>query len=318
MSSHLHGFLFVVLGVAFALTPAFATPAQSDVTALVSAARQALGGEAALTAVSTLGISGSFSRRIGPGTTQESFESTWVAPDQFLRVSRRRIDSPIASYEITSFDGFDGDRAIHDLVAPNAPAPVTIPGPPPATPEEAAARKATLLDGKRQVFFASVIPLLISMPPSYGLTVTSAGKERIPGGQADVIDLKRADGKVWRLLVDDRTHLPYQLMWMAKPVVTMTRSYTTTSPVIVGPRGVMSASSLPDPPPMTFPGADPTASLPFVVWTMTIRDYKTADGYTWPRRFTTSYDGKDYEDKRVSRYRINLKVDAAIFKRAVK
>lgn len=319
MSSRLHGFLFLVLGAALALAPVSATTAQSDVMAIVAAARQALGGEAALAAVHTLTIQGSLSRKLGPVATSESVETTVVLPDKFLRISRRLMSSPISSYEITNYDGFDGDALISDIAAPNATHPAVIPGPPPATPEEADARRARLLDRKRQMFLMSMIPLLVAVPAPHSLEMTAAGKTSIPGGQADVIDMKRADGTVWRLLIDEKTHLPFQLMWKAKPIVTMTMTSTTVQRVVVGPTGATSASqgSMPDPV-VSLPAGDPTASLPYVVWTMTIRDYKASEGLNWPRRFTTGYEGKDYEDLRVSRYRANQKVDLKIFDRAQK
>ena len=164
-----------------------------------------------------------------------------------------------------------------------------------------------------------MIPLFVSLPAPHSLEMTAAGKTPIPGGQADVIDMKRPDGTVWRLLIDDKSHLPVQLMWKAKPVVTMTRTSTTTQRVVVGPTGATSPiqGSLPDPV-VSLPAGDPTASLPYVVWTMTIRDYKVAEGLNWPRRFTTSYEGQEYEDLRVSRYRINPKIDLKVFARAKK
>lgn len=306
--------------------PVLAAPSsssQQDVSAIIAAARQALGGEAALAAVQTLTIQGSLSRKVGPVSTSESLESTVILPDRFLRVSRRLVNSPIASYDITHYDGFDGDAIISDIVAPNAPRPVVIPGLPPATPEEADARRTRLLDRKRQMFLTSMIPLFVSLPAPHRLEMTAAGKAPTKEGQADVIDMKRPDGTVWRLLIDDKTHLPFQVMWKAKPIVTMTMTSTTVQGVLVGPTGSTSPvqgtmqGSLPDPV-VSLPVGDPTASLPYVVWTMTIRDYKVSEGLNWPRRFTTGYDGKEYEDLRVSRYRLNPKVDLKIFERAKK
>jgi len=302
--------------------PVLAAPShqsQLDVTAIVAAARQALGGEAALAAVQALTTQGSLTRKLPPVDTSASVESTVILPDRYLRVSRRFMNSPVASFDITDYDGFDGAAVIHEIVAPNSPVPVVIPGPPPATPEEADARRARLLDGKRQMFLRSMIPLFVSLPAPHSLEMTAAGKTPIPGGQADVIDMKRPDGTVWRLLIDDKSHLPVQLMWKAKPVVTMTRTSTATQRVVVGPTGATSPiqGSLPDPV-VSLPAGDPTASLPYVVWTMTIRDYKVAEGLNWPRRFTTSYEGQEYEDLRVSRYRINPKIDLKVFARAKK
>jgi hypothetical protein len=226
---------------------------------------------------------------------------------------------PVGGFEMTSYDGFNGDDVIHAVHAPNSPAPLFIPGPPPGTPEEADARRARLLDSKRQMFLRSMLPLFVLLPTPHASEMTAAGKAPIPGGQADVIEMKRADGTVWRLLIDDKSHLPLQLTWKAKPVVTMIRSSTAVGRVVVGPSGAAFPAQGSTANPVTdLPTGDPTASLPLVDWTMTIRDYKVSEGLNWPRRFTTAYAGQEHEDIRVSRYRINPKVDLKIFEGAKK
>jgi hypothetical protein len=288
----------------------------SDAETLVMSARQALGGEAALAGVTSLTINGSLTQRLSQITTSASYESSWQAPDKFLRISRRTTGGPM-SFTITDYDGFNGDAAIHDVVAPDAPVPVTIPGPQPRTPEEAAAARARSLDAMRSKFFEAVIPLFVIPPGAWRLEVSFAGKAVLDKAQIDVVDIKRADGKIYRLLLDEQTHLPLRLLWKAKPIVMMSTTSRSTSQVTVRPTpgGMEVLSPLPDPVMPNLPAGDPTAGLPYVQWEMAIRDYKVSDGLNWPRRLTTSYGGQEWEDLRISRYRLNPKIDMKIFER---
>ena len=269
---------------------------QKTAADLVAAARAALGGEAALEAVASFTVTGTLVRNIGSSPTS-FLETTCVLPDKFLRVARRNTGGPI-DYEITSYDGLNGDRVIRDTVAPNAPFPVTIPGRPPATQEEAAARAAKALAGARRDFAGLVLPLFVKLP---GVELSAGEPVSVKSGAMDVLVVKHADGTEWQLRLDAKTHLPAEFRWMAMPVVTFSTSATTTS--------------LSAPPPVPKMPDDPTAGLSDVQWVMTIGDYKVTDGVNWPRRLTTMYDGKRWEDIRVSKYRLNPKIDLKIFDR---
>ena len=274
---------------------------QAEVMSLVRAARQAMGGPAALDAITSLAISGTFTRNFGPTVTSSSFETSCILPDKFIRVSRRTTGG-MMSFEITDYEGFDGDRAIRDTVAPNATIPVTIPGPPPATQQEADDWRAKQLDGLRRLFLQIAVPLFVTTPAVYGLELLpGGGKVPAGSGQADVIIVRHQTGAIWRLMLDEQTHLPVQITWSAKPLVSFSTSSVTSS------RGGA------PPAPVSIPTGDPTVGLADVEWAISIRDYKVADGLNWPRRFSTTVAGKTYEDVRVSRYRLNPKIDPKVF-----
>jgi hypothetical protein len=166
-----------------------------------------------------------------------------------------------------------------------------------------------------------VVPLFIAAPASYGIELTAGGKVPLGKGQADAIDLKGPDIGNWRLLLDEKTHLPIKIVWKAKPIVmfsTMMTTTTTTTSTVTTRRGeppVMPAAPPPPPPVMTMPVGDPSANLDPVDWEMTIGDYKVADGLNWPHRVTTTFDGKKWEDTRIGKYKINPKIDPKKFER---
>jgi hypothetical protein len=309
----------VVLGVCFSNPSAQgATPQAGDPAALVAAARQALGGDSILSAISSLTITGSISQDLGPVSTSSSFETTWVAPDKFIRISRRTSGGgPMAIFQISDFEGFRGDAPFRETVAPDAPFPMVIPTPAPATPEEVSAAKARRLEFVRALFFESLIPLVVTPAGPWGLQVGFAGTAVIDKKPADALDIKSVDGRAFRLFLDAQTHLPVRLIWKDKPIVTMSSTTLATTQVIMRPTAAGSeiVSPLPDPIAIAVPKGDPTANLPFVLWEMSIENYKIADGVNWPRRFRTSYAGNKWQDIRISRYRLNPTIDDKVFDR---
>ena len=107
-----------------------------DASPLVAAARLALGGEAALSAITSFSVTGTMMQMRGPNASN-SVDIKCVLPDRFLRVLHQTMDTgPLGSFSVTRYDGFNRDDPIQDVVAPQAPVPVVIPaGPPPRTPE---------------------------------------------------------------------------------------------------------------------------------------------------------------------------------------
>jgi len=289
--------------------------AQSDVAALVSAARQALRGDKTLDTISSLAISGSELSRHGSAAVSASIEISYVAPDRFLRVSQQIVDGPI-SFDITNYDGFSGDEPIRETVAPNSPFPVVISaGPPPSTAEEVAAARAQSLAVRRETFLKTMAPLFVATPAAFGFEMTTGGKVDFNKAATDTLVIKRADGKSWRLLLDASTHLPVAMMWMAKPIVSTSMTTMATATVRTGPGGAPITSRPPDFQPAVLPAGDPTVGLADVQWTMTIGDYKVGDGVNWPRRFRTSVEGKESTDFKVSKYKLNPRIDPRIFQR---
>lgn len=296
---------FLGAGIAVLLLRAGASAQQPDLAALVAAARQALGGAAALGAVQSFAVKGTFTRNLTQITTTATVEISCVLPDKFVRVMRRPMgNGPLAGMEITDYDGFNGTDPIRATVAPNLPFPTMIPGgPAPTTPDEIAAAREKQLNNLRRLFVEGVVPLFVSAPDLYGIAMTAGGTVPLDRGQADAVDMTRSDGTIWRLLLDETTHLPVKMLWQAKPVVV----FSSSSRVAV-PRGQM-----PPPPSITLPSGDPTAGMATVEWQMVIGDYKVADGLHWPHRFTTSFDGKPWEDLTLDKFKINPKIDPKTF-----
>ena len=296
------------VGVAFALlaAPPLRTADQPrDASPLIAAARQALGGDAALNAITSFSVTGTMTRMLGPNASS-SVDIKCILPDRFLRVAHQTMDHPVGSFSVTRYEGFNRDQPINDVVAPQAPMPVVIPaGPEPKTPDEIAATRLRQATTAKRMFVALSLPMLVASFEAYPLTFEAGDPSNLPSGPADVVVAKAADGFTWRVFLDASTHLPVRLSWMARPIVTLSR----TSVASVNSRTGAVASGRPP----EFPAGDPTSGMPDVLWEMTITDYRAADGLNWPHRMTTTVGGNKYEELRLGRFRLNPAIEAKTF-----
>ncbi len=276
-----------------------------DASTLIASARQALGGDAALAAITSFSVTGTMTHMRGPNASS-SVDIKCVLPDRFLRVAHQTMDHPVGSFSVTRYEGFNRDQPINDVVAPQAPMPVVIPaGPEPKTPDEVAAARLRQATTAKRIFVALSLPILVASFEAYPLTFEAGDPSTLPSGPADVVVARAADGFTWRLYLDAKTHLPVRLSWMARPIVTR----STTSMASVNERTGAVASGRPP----GFPAGDPTSGMPDVPWEMTISDYRAADGLTWPHRMTTTVGADKYEELRLGRFRLNPGIDAKVF-----
>ena len=78
---------------------------------LLGAARQALGGDAALAAVKSFTVSGSLARDLGRFGSSSDLEISCELPDKFVRMTHRRMDmGPMGSSDITELQSFRRGR----------------------------------------------------------------------------------------------------------------------------------------------------------------------------------------------------------------
>ncbi len=137
--------LIIVLGSRFqAQTPVSAR----DGAAVLADMRQALGGAAALDAITTLSVRGTVRHTMGRVTKNFSTEFSFLLPDRFLEVRRDTDNSGPMPIDITYYNGFRGDTVIRRTDS-NIPMP---PDPVPSTAAAAAQRERRLLLFQKQEF----------------------------------------------------------------------------------------------------------------------------------------------------------------------
>ena len=189
--------------------PAIGSVAQSkDPAAILAAARQALGGDAKLSAVKSFTATGRTRQVRGDNLVPIEFEIFVELPDKYLRK-----DEVPAQESGPNATGFNGEEFLQD---PPPAAPPTPPGgagaaaPNPAVQE--AARKARVTTVK-QDFARLTLGMFAASFPTYPLTFTYVGEAEAPQGKADVIDAKGPNNFTLRLFVNQQNHLPLMVSW---------------------------------------------------------------------------------------------------------
>ena len=285
--------LAMIAGIVVGLT------GQAQTQQSLSVVRASLGGDAALSAVTSFTVNGSHIREIDSVSIGSSVEISCLLPDKFLQITRRTESSgPLGTFTITRYEGLNGDVPIEATESPDAPMPMVIPPPPPANAAEAASRRERALNTKRHLVTRFMLPLLAAPWP--------AAPADVAAGPADAFEIRMPDGLTMQLSIDATTHLPAQLVWMDRPIVTFSSAGTMS---VSQRTGQVTRSPMTMPPP-----GDPTAGLALVEWRLTFSDYKTTNGLTWPHRLTTTVAGKRYEEMRLGTFKINSKIDPKIFK----
>lgn len=316
----------------------------ADPQQVLAAARQAMGGEAALSNVAGLVITGNAARNLGRHTADQSIEIVCQLPDRFVRMASYNavFGGPVdVRMILTTRDGFSGTRLIRettssgDFPAPPSFLPV---GPAPSEAERAARLRDEVMTQKR-AFARLALVLFAASPPSYPLEFSSAGSAALPNGKmADAVDAKGPDDAVMRLLVDATSHLPIMLTWKESATLVARQSEVVAvqkSAVVAVPAGGAAGAGLPQapmvvvtPPPgrgdkWAAPGTVVVDNLaaggsapdrPLLEHSLSLAEYKVADGLNWPRRLVERVEGQVLEDMRLRKFKLNPKIAESKFR----
>jgi hypothetical protein len=202
----------VVLGAAALRAQA---PAAGDPAKVLAQAREALGGDKKLAAITSFVATGRTRQVRGDNLVPIEFEISVALPDKYVR----RDEIPAQESGPTS-SGFNGDDLIQ-LPVPAMPAMPAMPpgagarpggpgGAPPAGAQEAM-RKARV-GGVKLDFAKLTLGMFAASFAGDPLTFTYVGQAQAPSGTADVVDAK-AGASTLRLFVDSQTHLPLMVSW---------------------------------------------------------------------------------------------------------
>jgi hypothetical protein len=277
-----------------------------DLNAILAQAREALGGEAKLAAVTSLSVSGSLDTTVAGHSSSSTVDYKWQSPDKFVRVRRQVMNlGPLGTGDALYADGYNGDALIreHRVSGP-------VPAPPDpyqeGSPAEKAQMRARMVNGNRTTFGKFALPLFMASLASFPLEFKTA-QTISTQAQGTVIIVTSSAGE-WTLTLDRVTHLPARLAWKGKPIVVATTSTTMATQVRPGREPVVTPPGT-----MAVPSGDPTAGLADVVWEMTIGEYKLADGLNWPHRLVIFCAGEKHEEYRLGKYSINPKLSDNTF-----
>jgi hypothetical protein len=256
-----------------------ATGAQSpatDATAVLAAARTALGGEQRIAALTSFVVTGRTRQVQGDNLVPIEFEIACQLPDKCMR----RDEIPARESGPTT-SGFNGAELIQFPVpaARQGGPPAAAPGgPPPAgrgpgpSPEAIRAQRLAVV---QQEFARLALGLFAGSIGDFPLTYSLAGEAESPQGKADVVDVKGPANFAARLFIFRETHLPIMLSWQA-------------------------------------PGTPQTQGKP-VETRIYYSDYRDVDGLKLPFRLRRAVGADTVEETTFDRFRLNAKVDPKKF-----
>ena len=299
----------------------------SEVARVLGAARDALGGDAALSAVRTLAFEGTRTRSTGEGASRASeFEMAFALPDRFVR---KDVMANINGMQIMRSSGFNGAEPIEKVDTPPQmgghmvfrSAGGASSGGSELTPEERETARANALRASRHDFARLTLGMFAASLPAFPVEFTYVGVAESPDGLAEVLDVAGADGFTVRLFVDQKTHLPLMLSWMDKEPLTMVAG---AGPGVVtmergGPGGVpMGRAGSPEElekmqAEMTRRLEEAEAKRRVVEYRMFYGGYKAFDDVKLPTRIQWMVDGQPTEELELERVRVNVNIDPKAF-----
>jgi hypothetical protein len=274
------GPLVVFWGLLICVTPFVQTHA-ADATSVLTAAREALGGDKRIEAVRTFIANGRTRQIRGENLVPIEFEIQVEVPDKYSR--RDEFPAQDAGPATT---GFNGDRLIQ---IPPPPAPVArAGGPPPPTPAQQETAMRARVATVKQDFARLMLGMFATSFTSFPLTFDYVAQAEAPEGKADVLDVKGPANFAARLFVDAQTHLPIMVSWRVQ-----------APPARAG-----------GPPPGAPPAAAPVENR------MYFADYRDVDGLKLPFRIRRAVGSETTEETTFDRFRINARIDARRFEAA--
>jgi len=277
-----------------------------DATAVLAAAREALGGEKKLSAVKTLTAVGRTRQVRGDNLVPIEFELFIELPDKYLK----KDEIPAQETGVTA-TGFNGDALVQDPPPPPLPDPPAGAGAPPAgamRPNLSAMR----VTGLKQDFARLALGLFGTSFPSYPLTFTYVAEAEAPQGKADVLEGKGPNNFTVRLFISRETHLPLMVSWTA-PAPQRGRGPMAMPPGMMPPgQGGPPPPSAerPQGPPAGTPAGAPTAPPESRLY---FADYRDVDGLQLPFRIRRAVGAETTEETTFDRFKVNGKIDPRRF-----
>ena len=317
---------------ATAIVQAQAPSTSGEAAAVLSATREALGGEKRLSSVKTVIANGQTRQLQGENLVPILFEINIELPDKYVRT-----DEIPARESGPSKRGFNGDGLIQSGDGPAARRGGPSPGgggPPPAVAArgDAAADRGRGPSGPppnptapvKQDFARLTLGMFATSFTTFPLSFGHGGQAEAPEGRADVLDVKGAGNFSARLFIDSNTHLPLMLSWTTPPNLV---------PVVAGqkppanlPPGSVTFET-PMPPAEAAPAEEKKkfeeealaarkkamASTKPTEHRIYYADYRDVDGLKLPFRIRRAVGATTVEETVFDRFRINARVDPRKF-----
>lgn len=273
---------------------------------VLSQARAAIGDASKQKALSSLSAAVTSARIINGNPAESEIEYDILLPDKFRRRESRQ---PFAT--VTVID--DDSTATYRVPMDNA-----------TGAQDRESLNDPQAQARRKDDFARVLLGFLLQPPSYeSVTYSYAGEHKEPEGTADMIDVKGKSGFATRLYVDQKTGRLLMLSYRGKQLSVATRALARSRNAAPAPavetgasveqkeRARQARAAMLEQRRKEFEEA--LAKAPEVEYRWVFSDYKNVKGYMLPHRVVKSEAGHDFEEWTISAFKINPKLNAALF-----
>lgn len=277
-----------IIVFAFSSILAASASGQDRAQEVLTRARQALGGEAALKTVTSLAVKAAV-RTVVTATGREILSDVEV---ELLRPDKFRKSQVIAlgAIRLEMITGLSGDRLFVDDGGLSAAAGVDpLAGP----------RRAVMVRAMTQENVRLQTVWLLSPPGDLPLTIAYAGEAQAPDGKADVLDISGPDAFSLRLFLDRETH---RLLMATYPV-----EVPAMSQAQVEESAKKAAAENPNLRDAAKAHAEILQNAPRKTLSVQMRfaDYRKVDGIWCPHQMAIDLEGQSHEEWKVSSFTLN-------------
>ena len=272
---------------------ALALAAQDHAQEVLARARQAIGGQARLAAVTSLSVKVSSVRTplVVIGTRQKptvqrvtlDLELQILLPDKFL-ITRR---GPLGSRQV---DGVNGARPIFET-APNVQVVIKDP--------DFFARMAAT---RRRQLLRYLVAWLLVAPESYAVRFSDGGVAALEGKELNVVEVNGANDFTARLFFDGQSRL----------VMITYQDPPASAPTTPAPEAKSRDADEPLFKSLEGPGPPPAVTRPRSVRVL-LADYRADDGILFPHSMTFESDGQVTDTWEIKRFTVNPALDSKSF-----
>jgi hypothetical protein len=248
-------------------------------TEILAQARQAIGGEARLKAVTSLSLKAtSRSDVAGSSRAFTNLEMDFLLPDKFL-VTR---NWPLSFFR--RIGGFNANRLIEQRLSSGLWADIGFGD----GSKEALARQ---MASRQRECVRYLVAWLLAVPEQYDVRFTDAGEAQIADGRADVVDAKGANDFAARLFFDKQTRHLLMLTYQEppQPAPALTASPQDAKPPEKGEPLFKSIEG-------------PASKAPETQ--MHLSEYRADDGILFPHRVRIESEGL-LDEWQISRFKVN-------------
>jgi hypothetical protein len=301
---------------------------QDRVAGIVSATRQALGGEDRIAALKTLTAEGPFRRSMGGRADMEGTVAlTLSRPDRMKRVEEMQMGGMVGGPTIERTSVLAGTTAWDDTQnrgGMGGGMRIMIAGPgegrgpgggPGLTPEQLNEARVRRMKVQLQRLTAALLA-------DAGTPWVDAGVAESPDGKADILETKDDSGRMLRLFIDQQSHLPLMVQYQDPKPMVVINGGPGRGPG--GPGGPGAGGAAPAPGAQA--GTPPAPPSPeemqrrvaemqsrppqLGTYEMHLSDYRKVDGVMLPHKIDTSLDGEPNEEWTIEKYKVNPQIKA--------